>query len=129
VAALLVTLAAPAFAAQPKSGHFASKGGHGGREPTVSFDVAGAKPAKVKHFAYSEYTCGSMTVKKAIKVNGKGKFHYDGAVFTLGGLKFHVTISGKFVTPAKANASLTFTKTHGYSCASDRQSFVAKRKH
>jgi hypothetical protein len=128
VIALMLTLVESASAAQPKTGHFASKGGDGGRAATVDFDVAGAKPAMVKHFAYTEYTCGTMTVKKAIKVNGKGKFQYDGAVTNLGGLKFHMAINGKFVTKTKANVSLTLTNTKGYRCEKGKVSFVATQR-
>lgn len=106
----LIAGSGPATAAQPRTGHYVYDYTYGPPPPNsyhggITFDVSG-EPRKVRDFAWSGFTCGTVTISKALKVNRKGKFRYTGNATTAGGSKVPVVVKGKFIRKNKARVTV-----------------------
>jgi len=111
VGTTLVGVGSPANAAQPLTGQYhyrkVAPGSAGMGVTQIDFSVAkvGSK-LKVKNFAWTGYSCGTLTVGKALTVNNKGKFKFEGQAQSAGTARIEIKVKGKFKTKKKAKVSI-----------------------
>ena len=133
VGATLVAGAGSASAATPKTGKyryhkvFSHKTSMDHVSATITFDVAkvGTK-LKVKNFQWVGYSCGTLSVSKALTVNNRGKFSFEGLASSAGTAKVKIKVKGKFKKPTKAIVDVADVDP-GYSCG-DIQNAAVKHQ-
>lgn len=105
----MLALSATAFAAQPKTGEYSYSKTYARGHATVRFDftVTAGQPLKVKQFTWTDYTCGMLTVNKALRISKKGKFSYSGPAKTAGTAIKQITVTGKFISKSKASVAVS----------------------
>lgn len=107
---LVGTLALSAIAfAEPKTGEYSYSKTYaqGHAVVRIDFTVTAGAPLKVKEFAWTDFTCGVLTVDKALRISKKGKFSYSGPAKTAGTAIKQITVAGKFTSKSKASVTVS----------------------
>ena len=111
----LLALTAVAFAAKPQDGTYSGT--------VISLKVKSGKITEVTGTPNSKCSAIPIDLKKSIKVNSKGKFHFTGKVKNTSGKSAgKLTLSGKFTTTKKAKGTYKFAKG---SCKVGKTKFTA----
>jgi len=131
IALTMLAFTGPATAAQPMTGEYGYRyvhpGSAGNAIDTIDFDVVKVgNKLKVKNFQWGGYSCGTLTVGKALAVSGKGKFKFLGKAQSAGTARVKIKIKGKFKTNKKAIVTV-LSKDPVYNCTKVPKA-VVKRK-
>jgi hypothetical protein len=105
----MLALSAAASAAQPKPGEYSYSDTYaqGHAIVRIDFAVMAGAPLKVKQFTWTDFTCGELTVSKALRVSKKGKFSYSGPAKTAGTAIKQITVAGQFTSKSKASVTVS----------------------
>jgi hypothetical protein len=127
VLAVSLVIAAAAFAAKPKSGHYQGIVAAGWGGPQMQFTVKGGKVQDVLARMFTRCNNGSqtqviVTPSKKFKVSASGKFGGK-SVDVFGTEKDTVWLKGKFTSPTKAKGTIRLQSIDDLTCDTQERKF------